>query len=130
MSPENVEIVRGVYSERARGNFVAEVELSAADAIWTWEGPEGRTVSHGREEVARNLRAFLDQWEHFRVEADEFIELDDRSVLVVGRIRGRGKQSGAETEARTFEIWTFKGGKVIGQHQSFDREGALEAAGL
>ena len=130
MSQENVESVRRVYSERALGNFAAGAELFAADAVWTWEVPEGRTVSHGLEEAARNLRAFLDQWEHFRVEADEFIELDERSILVVGRIHGRGEQSGADTEARTFEIWTFKGGKVIGQHQSFDREGALEAAGL
>ena len=75
MSQENVESVRRVYSERARGNFAAGAELFAADAIWTWEVPEGRTVSHGLEEAARNLRAFLDQWDHFRVEADELIEL-------------------------------------------------------
>jgi len=62
--------------------------------------------------------------------ADELIELDERSILVIGRIHGRGKQSGADTEARTFDIWTFEGGEVIGQHQSFDRESALEAAGL
>jgi ketosteroid isomerase-like protein len=130
MSRENVESVRRVYSERARGNWAAGAELFAADAVWTWEVPEGRTVSHGLEEVARNLRAFLDQWEYLRVEADEFIELDERSILVVGWIHGRGEQSGVDTEARTFEVWTFKGGKVIGQHQSFDREDALEAAGL
>jgi ketosteroid isomerase-like protein len=130
MSQENTETVRRVYAERARGNFAAETELFAADAVWTWEVPEGRTVSHGPEEAARNLRAFLDQWEHFRVEADEFIELDERSILVVGRIHGRGKKSGADAEARTFETWIFKGDKVIGQHQSFDRERALEAAGL
>ena len=50
MSQENVEIVRRVYSERARGNFAAGAELFAADAICTWEVPEDRTVSHGLEE--------------------------------------------------------------------------------
>lgn len=51
-------------------------------------------------------------------------------MLVVGRMRGRGHQSGADVEAPTFEVWTFKDGKVIGHHQSFNREGAFEAAGI
>jgi hypothetical protein len=105
-----VESVRRVYSERARGNFAAGAELFAADAIWTWEVPEGRTVSHGLEEAARNLRAFLDQWEHFRVEADELIELDERSILVVGRIHGRGKQSAhdpAPTRSRSVSPFSW-----------------------
>src|SRR4028119_95537 len=114
MSQEHLEIVRRVYSGRARGNWEAEAEIFATDAICTWETPEGRIVSHGVEEATRNLRAFLRQWapcrageapegrigpqgveeatrnlraflrqwEHFRVEADEFIEVDERSVLV------------------------------------------------
>jgi ketosteroid isomerase-like protein len=130
MSEENVDYLRRVYAERAHGNFDAGEELFAADTIWTWEVPEGQTVSHGLEENARNWRAFLGQWEHFRTEAEGFIELDETSILVVGRIHGRGKQSGADTEASTYEIWTFKGAKVSGYHQSFTREGALGAAGL
>ena len=50
MSRETVESVRRVYAERARGNWAAGAELFAADAICTWEVPEGRTVSHGLEE--------------------------------------------------------------------------------
>ena len=130
MSEENVDYLRRVYAERAHGNFSAGDELFAADAIWTWEVPEGQTVSRGLEDNARNWRAFLGQWEHFRAEAERFVELDERSILVVGRIHGRGKQSGADSEAATYEIWTFNGAKVSGYHQSFTREGALRAAGL
>ena len=115
MSQEKIEALRRIYSERARGDFTGGRELVAEEAVISWEIPEG---------------SFLSQWESFVTEADEFIELDERSILVVGRMRGRGHQSGADVEARTFEIWTFKDGKVIGQHQSFDRERALEAAGV
>ena len=130
MSQEKIEALRRIYSERSRGDFTGGRELVAEEAVISWEIPEGRTVSSGREETRQNFRSFLSQWESFVTEADEFIELDERSILVVGRMRGRGHQSGADVEARTFEIWTFKDGKVIGQHQSFDRERALEAAGV
>ena len=130
MAEEKIEALRQIYSERARGNFAGGRELLAEDAVISWEVPEGRTVSHGLEETARNLRSFLSQWESFRTEAEEFIELGEQNILVVGRLRGTGKHSGAATEARTFEVWVFDGNKVVGQHQSFNRAEALEAAGL
>jgi ketosteroid isomerase-like protein len=130
MSEEKIEALRRIYSERARGNFAADRALLAEDAAITWEVPEGRTVSHGLEEAVRNFRSFLSQWDSFRTEAEEFIELGEQNILVVGRIRGIGKHSGAATEANTFEVWVFDGNQVVGQHQSFSRAGALEAAGL
>ena len=130
MSGEKIEALRRIYSKRAHGNFADGRELVAEDAVISWEIPEGRTISYGLEETARNFRAFLNQWENFRVEAEEFIELGEQSILVVGRLHGTGKHSGAATEARTFEVWVFDGNKVVGQHQSFNRAEALEAAGL
>jgi ketosteroid isomerase-like protein len=130
MSQEKIEALRRIYSERARGNFAGGLELLAEDAVISWEVPESRTVSHGLEEAARKFRSFLSQWESFRTEAEEFIELDEQNILVVGRVRGTGKHSGAATEARTFGVWVFDGKMVVGQHQSFSRDEAREAAGL
>ncbi len=55
--------------------------------------------------------------------------MDDSNILVVSRLHGRGKQSGAELEARDFHVRVFRG-RIVGWHQSFERASALEAAGL
>ena len=111
MSPENVEALRAVYSAWGRGDLRPGEELYAPDVVCTWQVPEGRIVSHGPREVGCNLRKFLEQWAHFRMEADEFIALDDSNVLVVVRVYGKGKQSGAETEARNLHVWVFTGAR-------------------
>ena len=128
MSEENVAL-RAVYSAWGRGDLRPGEDLYAPDVVSTWQVPEGRIVSRGPQEVGRNLRKFLKQWAHFRMEADEFIELDD-NVLVVVRVYGKGKQSGAETEAHNFHVWVFNRGKAVGHHVYFDRAAALESAGL
>jgi len=57
------------------------------------------------------------------------IEAED-SVLAVINFRGRGKASGAEVNIELFQLWTFRDGKIIRGQGFFDREEALEAAGL
>jgi ketosteroid isomerase-like protein len=51
-------------------------------------------------------------------------------VLVSVRQRGVGTTSGVETELRYFQLWSFRGGKVIRMESTRDRAEALEAAGL
>jgi hypothetical protein len=41
-------------------------------------------------------RDFLSAWEGFRIKVDEYRELDDERVLVLGHYMGRGKRSGVE----------------------------------
>jgi ketosteroid isomerase-like protein len=130
MSQENVEALRQIYAEWARGNFAAGVELYAPDVVCTWQVPEGRIYSHGVQEVGPNFREFLRQWRQFRIEPDEFIELDERCILAVVRVYGSGKHSGAETAARNFHVWVFKQGEIVEQHIYFDRSAALQAARL
>jgi hypothetical protein len=44
--------------------------------------------------------------------------------------RGVGEESGAATELRYFQVWSFRGGKVIRLEGFRERAEALEAAGL
>jgi hypothetical protein len=46
--------------------------------------------------MAEGIRSFLGAWEEYRVEADEYRELDDERVLVVHHVSGRGKTSGLD----------------------------------
>jgi hypothetical protein len=46
--------------------------------------------------MARANRDFLSAWDRWRIEADEYRELDDERVLVLAHMTGRGKTSGLE----------------------------------
>jgi hypothetical protein len=130
MSEENVERLRQIHAEWARGNWRAGREVMASDVHVSWEVPEGFIVARGLEDVGPKLRDFLGQWREFRTEADEFIELDENSFLVVCTNHGIGKASGVEIDAPYFYVWRFRDGIVVSMHSAFARAEALEAAGL
>jgi ketosteroid isomerase-like protein len=68
---------------------------------------------------------FTDQ----HVEPSEIRDLG--GVLVaIGRIRGRGKESGAEAESPINRVVDFRDGRAVRVHEYLDPREALEAAGL
>jgi ketosteroid isomerase-like protein len=78
-------------------------------------------------------RDFLSAWEDFRVEADEYRELDDERVLVLIRFAGRGKMSGLELgqmRAKGASVFHIRDGKVTRYIRYFDRERALADLGV
>jgi ketosteroid isomerase-like protein len=83
--------------------------------------------------MAEAVREHLSAWEGFRVEADEYRELDGERVLVLIHRRGSGKTSGVELEhmqtggAHLFHV---RGGKVTRFVAYADRERALADLGL
>jgi len=50
--------------------------------------------------------------------------------VVLNRIEGRGKGSGARVQADTATVWALEAGKVVGLALYWDIAKALEAAGL
>jgi ketosteroid isomerase-like protein len=46
--------------------------------------------------MAETMRSILNTWENARIEADEYIELEDERVLVLNHISGQGKTSGLD----------------------------------
>jgi ketosteroid isomerase-like protein len=78
-------------------------------------------------------RDWLRAWEEYRIEAEEFRELDDARVLVLSRRTGRGKTSGLELGQMRMEgagLFQFRDGKVTRFVAYLDREHALQAVGL
>jgi ketosteroid isomerase-like protein len=78
-------------------------------------------------------RNFLSAWGWYRVEVDEYRELDDRRVLVLIRCSASGKASGLEigqvrTESAT--VFHIRDGKVVKLFVYMDREQALADLGL
>ena len=69
----------------------------------------------------------------FRLEAEEYRELDDQRLLVLDHLSGRGKTSGLELEQmRPAGAWLFHvhGGKVTRMVRYLDRDRALADLGL
>jgi hypothetical protein len=52
----------------------------------------------GRAEMAEGWRSFLSTWEEFRVEVDEYRELDGERVLVLDHPSGRARRAGSSSD--------------------------------
>ena len=95
MSQENVELVRSIYAAWERGDFSSAEWAHPEIEYVQVEGPEPG-VWTGLAGMAEGTRDFLSTWKEFRIEADEYRELDGERVLVLQRHSGRGKTSGVE----------------------------------
>ena len=83
--------------------------------------------------MAEGARSLLETWEQWRVEADEYRELDDERVLVLVHLSGRGKTSGLDIgrlRAEVAFLFHVRGGKVTRHVVYWDRERALLELGL
>jgi ketosteroid isomerase-like protein len=130
---ENLDLVRSIYADWERGDFLnsadwvhPEIEFVSAD------GPEPSRWAGlaGMEEGARDL---LDAWEEYRVEVDEYRELDNERVLVLYRRSGRGRVSGldlAQMQTKGAHLFHMRDGKVTKLVRYWDRDRALGDLGL
>src|SRR6478736_2979891 len=92
---ENLDLVRSIYAAWERGDFGHAAEWADADIeyVLAGGGPADGSWS-GLDGMAEGFRNYLSAWEDFRVQADEYRELDDGRVLVLTWYSGRGKTSG------------------------------------
>jgi ketosteroid isomerase-like protein len=83
----------------------------------------------GREGLERFAAAIGEVWEELQNTAEEFRDLGDR-VLVLGRLTGRGKGSGAQVDAPLAAIFDFRDDRIWRVRGYVDRAEGLRAAGL
>jgi hypothetical protein len=128
----NLALVRSIYADWERGDFSSaawahpEIEYVMAD------GPLPGS-STGLAAMAGAMRELLNVWQDYRVEADEYRELDDERVLVIIKARGRGKTSGLDLERAAgpgANVFHVHGGSVTKLFVHFDRNRALADLGL
>jgi ketosteroid isomerase-like protein len=134
MSQENVEIVRRGYEQFAAGDIEGVATLFAEEAELADVGGLGLAGSaagtrYGPEGFIRASADTQETFEDYRVEPQEFIDAGE-AVVVLVRVTGRGKASGAHMEMHVAHLWVFRNGKVIRGDVYRTREEALEAAGL
>ena len=99
---DNVELLRTLYQRWESGDLVTvdafhpQVEFVRIGS--EYPGLAGRW--RGRDEMWAAIVEWLRSWEHLRVEAERFYELDDR-VLVLSREIARGKQTACCSTTRS-----------------------------
>jgi ketosteroid isomerase-like protein len=129
---ENLDLVRSIYEARERGDF-SSVEWAHPEIEYLRaEGPEPGTWT-GRTEIARAWRDYLSLWEDFRLAADEFRELDDERVLVLGHRTGQAKASGvdlAQVHNRTATLFEIHDRRVTRLAVYWDRDRPFADLGL
>jgi ketosteroid isomerase-like protein len=132
MSQENVEIVREAAAAFNRGDLDAWLEYLADDI--EYRAVEGALDDHGPIHGKDALRAYVDDWvgtfDDFRGEPLELIEAGEDKVIAVGRISGRAKLSGVETDLTYAALYTVRDGKIVRGREYWTKEQALDAAGL
>jgi ketosteroid isomerase-like protein len=132
MASANVDLVRSIYAAWERGDYGStnwadpEIEFVVADG----PAPSGWTGLAG---LAAGTRDFMSAWEDFRIEADEYRELDGERVLVLLHYSGRGRTSGLELgqmRSKGAGMVHVLDGKVTRFVTYFDRERAFAELGL
>ena len=132
MSQENVEILRATIAAINRGDLDQALVAAHEDFEADWSNsiaPHGG-VYRGRERARELFEAFLEAWEEFRWDVQQIIEVDEARVVVVNRVRARGRGSGVEVDATGAQLWTITGGEVRSVKLYQSKADALEAVGL
>jgi ketosteroid isomerase-like protein len=128
MSEENVEIVRSILANWAKGDYSS---VDWADPHIEFIAPLENIETRGLDALGRRWREFLSAWEHFATEPERFIEVGDDRVLVLVRFQARGRASGAPTTGFSGgQLFTLREGKVVRLVLYSTPAEALEAAGL
>jgi ketosteroid isomerase-like protein len=133
MSQENVEAFKRAAQAYDRRDIDALLKELHPDVEWhpvlqVLLGGEA-TVYTGHQGVRALFRDVDATFAEFHVEVSEVQDLGDR-IVAAGRMRARGKASGAETESPFGLVIDFWDGKAWRVRTFLDVSEALEAVGL
>ena len=91
--------------------------------------PDTESSYRGQEGVRRWFRQIDEIWDDWRFEAERFIDAGSRVVVLV-RVSGSARQSGAAVAISDAHVLTLRDGRVTRLEAILNRAEALKAAGL
>jgi ketosteroid isomerase-like protein len=128
----NLDLVRSIFAAWERGDY-SSLDWADRDIEYVVDGGPDAGVFKGRVAMAKAWREVLTAFADHRSEVDEVREIDDERVLVLLRLKGRGKTSGLEldrTQAKVAALYHVRDGRVIRHVIYWDRDRAFADLGL
>jgi ketosteroid isomerase-like protein len=135
MSQENVEALRWLYGEWAKGDLWALREIADQNIEWEWSPAlasvsGGPRIYRGLDEIGAATLEFLGAWDRYWMTAEDFIDAGDETVVVLMRLHARAAGTDSVIEQSSTAVWTLRSGKAVRVRYYDDRAEALEAVGL
>jgi ketosteroid isomerase-like protein len=123
----NVETIRKMYADYARGDMAALFDAMADDIQWITPGNSVLAGERrGREEVAAFFRTIDERLIKLVFEPRDFIPSGDR-VIVFGRYEFRSRATGRTAASHWVMVWTLRNGKAA-HFQEYTDTSTLEGA--
>jgi ketosteroid isomerase-like protein len=132
VSSGNLDLVQSIHAAWERGDF-SSAEWAHPDIEYENVGGPSPGSWTGRAGMAEGMRDFLSAWKDFRVNVDQYRELDDERVLALTSYSARGKKSGldlGQLQKKAALLFHVRDCKVTRIVSYWDRENALADLGL
>jgi ketosteroid isomerase-like protein len=131
MSQENVELTRTAFEAFERGDIDWLQGMCTSDVVIVQppEVPDPKSYE-GSGAIAEMVNDWPRQWEDFRLEVTEIIDVSDDVLVSGARHTGRGRTSGIELDWEVFYVHRLRDGKLARMEMYLSREQALQAVGL
>lgn len=128
MTPEDLETVRRAYDAFARGDMRALQELLSADIEWRTT-PDVPFLGNyrGIDQFLAAMNEWTEPFDEMTTDVEEIIDAGG-CAIVRHRMRGRGTDSGVETDLVLWQVVTVENGRLVRMHDFATREDALAAA--
>ena len=106
--------------------------LTHEDFQMDWSNSIGpiKGIYRGREQVMEVWQTFREAWDEVQWDPQEIVDLGGERVLVVNRVRMRGRASGAVVEAMGAQVWTARNSRLASVKLFQSKADALKAVGL
>ena len=114
MSREKIDIVRLGHAAFSNGDLTTLKPIVTADVDWGTSGafPGLEHAYRGPDALDRWMDAVRSAWEWFEVTLDELIRDEGDYLVLKERLRGCGRESGAEVDMTIVAVYWFEDGRV------------------
>ena len=127
MTEEYVERLRFAYDAFREGGVEAIVDRVSPDfKIRDRDSAPDRETLVGGEGIVELVRLNMEVFDELELEPVEFIDEGD-VVIVVVRMRVRGRASGVAVDSEAAHLWQFAKGRAVRMQIYADRRRALES---
>ena len=117
----NKEIIEQAYASFAAGDVPAALAAFADDIRWAEADgfPLGGTYVGPQAVLAGVFMRLGEIGDHFAVVPEQFVA-DGDTVVALGHLSWKHKDTGAPASVKTAHVWTFDGGKATSFVQHID----------